>query len=251
MRKDPLFITAILMAFLFSSSEMMANHLDGLWQNNRQNITIRIEHDGNTLRAKRIDQATWYHYQRQGDNEYIDRDGNSYKIMDEDKLVWNESRTGNRIIFIRVDSPGTEHETDEASSERNEYPHDRTNRNQWETQDRSRIEGRWYDRSTKERLIIEAINNGYRVRTQHGGWEQFASDRNGKRLRSRSGDIIQLIDSNKLRLISDRGRHESIFIRQGNGHHNDKARHNDKVHKNRGHMDKGHKSDHKGKSCCG
>jgi hypothetical protein len=127
----------------------------------------------------------------------------------------------------------------------NRDPRDRTNGNRWDTQDRNRIEGRWYDRSTKERLIIEAINNGYRVRTQHGGWEQFAADRSGKRLRSRSGDVIQLIDSNRLRMISDRGRHENIFIRQGNGHQHDNIR------KDKGHKDKGHKCDHKGKSCCG
>jgi len=253
MRKDRLLITGLFTAFLFSFSAVKADHLDGLWQSERQNITIRIEQDDNSFRAKRIDQGIWYTYVQQDDDVYVDRNGNWYQIIDDDELEWNESSTNKRVIFRRVDSSDRNGWVDEADSDGKWNPRDRTDRNQWNTNDRSRIEGRWYDRSTKERLIIEAINNGYRVRTQHGGWEQFASDRSGKRLKSRSGDVIQIIDSNRLRFISDRGRHESIFIRQGNGYQSDKGGYqsgrghqNEKDHKN-----KGHKCDHPGKSCCG
>jgi hypothetical protein len=250
MRKDRLIITGLISAFLFCFSALKADHLDGLWQNDRQDITIRIEQDDNSFRAKRIDQGIWYDYVKQDDNTYVDRNGNWYEIINEDELEWNESRTHKSLIFRRVDSRENDQWRNGDDPDDNWDPRDRSNSSRWDTQDKNRIEGRWYDRSTKERLIIEAINNGYRVRTHHGGWEQFAADRSGKRLRSRSGDVIQLIDPNRLRMISDRGRHESIFIRQGNGYQHDKVN-KEKGYKDKGYKDRSHKCDHKGKSCCG
>lgn len=243
MRKDPFLITAIITAFLFCFTAVKADHLDGLWRNDRQNITIRIEQDENSIRTKRTDQGIWYTYTQQDANTFTDNKGNRYEVINDDQIAWIEFTSRKRISFERADS--NEDSWDDHSDTDGSYDprerddpwnrdhrdrDERDDRDEWDRQGRS-IEGRWYAKSTKERLIIESIGSSYRVRSLHGGWEKFNVDRRG-RLRSGSGDIIEQINSDKIRLLSNRGRYEQIFVRQGNGHHHDEGgKHNDRDHK--------------------
>ncbi|HUR30465.1 MAG TPA: hypothetical protein VMZ69_03480 [Saprospiraceae bacterium] len=216
MKKNIFLPLMLLTLFVSSAATLSAEHLDGLWRNDRQNITIRIEQDRDGFRAKRSDQGVWYTYTLENDDVYIDQRGNWYEVVNEDQLEWNEAASRKRLLFHRVDSQNGESRTgrDRQDEWDNDYARgerDRIN------QGNALIEGRWYDKSSKERLVIEEINNGYRVRTQNGSWEKFSVDRSGQRLRSRSGDIIQMTDRNTLRWRSAEGRHDRTFIRQGNG----------------------------------
>lgn len=250
MRKDPFLITGIITAFLFCFSAVKADHLDGLWRNDRQNITIRIEQDGDGIRTKRTDQGVWYTYSQQDANTFTDKKGNRYEVVNDDQIAWIEFTTRKRISFDRVDSnedswddqsdTGGSYDPRDRDDPWNRDPRDRNDRDEWDRQGRN-IEGRWFAKNTKERLIIESTGSGYRVRSLHGGWEKFNLDRRG-RLRSGSGDIIEQINTDKIRLLSNRGRYEQIFIRQGNGHHNNKGGK---------HQDRNHKKDHRGKHSCG
>ena len=233
MTKNIIQFTALILMLGFGTG-LYAEHLDGLWKNVRQNITIRIEQVNDGIRAKRNDQGVWYRYEEQREHVYADRNGNTYQVIAEDQLQWKEAGSGKRIIFTRVGSaqdPGW-------TSEQN----DPRNRGKIKGKDeryhvRAPIAGRWYNRSTKERLIIEPMDGAYRVRTQHGGWETYAINRSGERLKSRSGSMIQLIDRNTIRVKDKKNREERIYIRQGNGHVKEKKKGHGKHHRSRSHED--------------
>src|SRR5688572_13544892 len=144
MRKNSLILTGILTALLFCFTAAKADPLDGLWQNDRQNITVRIEQEGNSFRAKRTDEPIWYRYDLQDDNVYADRNGNWYEVLDQNQLEWNEARTNKRIIFRRVDSRSGDHTTDRDHSGGTYDPRNRDDDFDRDRADRSRIEGRWY-----------------------------------------------------------------------------------------------------------
>lgn len=241
MKKNAFLSSGLVTAFLLFFSILHANQLDGLWRNDRQNITLRIEQDEDGFRAKRIDQSVWYRYSLKSDDVYVDRLGNWYGVLDRDEIEWNEASSNKRIVFSRVDSRDDD-AWDHAQNSNDAHDpwdqnRDRWDEDEWNNSRRSAITGRWYDRSTKERLEIESINGGYRVRTQHSAWEKYAADRNGNRLRSTSGNTIQMLDRNTIRWKSYQGRHERIFIRQGN--RNNSGHWNDRDHDNRNkHHDK-------------
>lgn len=217
-------IPAFLAAFLLFILGVQAGPLDGLWRSDRQNILLRIEQDGDGFRAKRMDQGVWYRYILKDDYLYIDRYGNTYEIRDQHEIEWREAATGKRIYFTRTD-------------QRNALPDPRRHNQRVNVDDRNVLReaplaGRWHNKRNKERLLIEATRNGYRVRTQHGPWEKFAISRNGRQIQSRSGDIIQLIDRNTITWRNRDERRVHTFIRQGNGHAYRKnegfQKHNDK-----------------------
>lgn len=234
MRKNIIQIPALALIMLGFWTGLNAEQLDGLWKNVRQNITIRIEQDNDGIRAKRSDQGVWYRYEQQREHVFTDRNGNTYEVIQKDQLQWKEAGSGKRIIFTRVDSS----DGPRWSSDKNDpAKRDKAKWNDKRYQARSPIAGRWYDRSTKERLIIEPIDGAYRVRTQHGGWETYAVDRSGERLKSRSGNMIQLIDRNTIRVKAKRDREERIYIRQGNGHAKGKKNGHRKDHRTRSHKE--------------
>ena len=248
MKKNAFFSSGLVTAFVLFFSMLHANHLDGLWRNNRQDITLRIEQDEDGIRAKRIDQGVWYRYNLKSDDVYVDRFGNWYEVLDRDEIEWNEASSNKRIVFSRVESQNDDDWNDgysDGSHDPWERDNDRWNEDSWNTGNASSIAGRWYDRSTKERLEIEPINGGYRVRTQNGAWENYARNISGNRLRSGSGNVIQMLDRNTIRWQSYQGRHERIFVRQGNG--NTRNQWNDRDEENRNHQ---HGKKQKGKKDC-
>ena len=241
--KKNIFLPLLMLMFLVGfTSALRADNLDGLWRSDRENITIRIEQDQDGFRAKRTDQGVWYNYILD-DGVYIDKRGNWYELINEDQIEWTDIVSRKRILFNRVESRNDNNWTNRDREDRWDSDYDRGEKVRVDQRKMS-VEGRWYDKRSKERLIIEETNNGYRVRTQHGSWEKFTSDRNGQRLRSRSGDIIQVMDRNTLRWRSGENRAERIFVRQGNG----QVRGNDHEKGNGHHKEKHSNS---GKKNCG
>ena len=90
---------------LFWAWPAEAFHLDGLWRNDRQNITLRIEGTEYGFRAKRIDQGIWYKYEAHDNHYFTDRYGNYYKLLSDDELGWNEDSSGKKIFFTKVEKP--------------------------------------------------------------------------------------------------------------------------------------------------
>lgn len=213
MRNKTILTSAFTALIMFIISSVNASDLAGLWQNDRSNVTVQIEDENTGIRAKRSDQSTWYRYQRLNATVYADRNGNRFTLINQNQIEWRENNTNTRIMFHKVNS-----RNDDPWNERGDrFPRQRDN-DRWNDSGISQtsLVGRWYDRSNKERIEIESINDGYRVRTQHGQWEKYTLDKHD-RIRSRSGNIIRMIDRDTLQMRSSRDRDEQIFIRQGNG----------------------------------
>ncbi len=97
-------LTSIIAAFSFIVLPLHANHLDGLWRNDRTDQTLRIEQDQDGFRVKRTDQGIWYHYTADEGQRYVDRKGNWYALTGNDELIWNDVYSNKRIYFTKVDN---------------------------------------------------------------------------------------------------------------------------------------------------
>ncbi|HJW28967.1 MAG TPA: hypothetical protein VJ508_06910, partial [Saprospiraceae bacterium] len=93
--------------FSFSALPLFAHHLDGLWRNDRENISLRIETTDQGFKARRLDQGIWFFYTEDRDHVYVDRNGNYYEILDEDHIAWHDARVDKRIDFYRADTYGS------------------------------------------------------------------------------------------------------------------------------------------------
>ncbi len=234
MKKNISLLPGLIFVFLLFCTIVNASPLDGLWRNERQDVTIRIEQNAYGFRAKRIDQGIWHMYSLKSEYVYVDRIGNWYEVLNQDEIEWNEATSYKKLVFTKVDSRTHDYWNDHSTTG-GTYDHwdrddSRWNENDWNRNEKSHVEGRWLDKSRGERLDIERVDNGFRVRTTHSAWEKYYMDRSGKRLKSRSGNAIQLLDRNTIRWTSYQGRHERIFMRQGSDYHECKHKINHKGH---------------------
>lgn len=217
MRKT-LLLMLVLPTIGFITGSIQANHLDGLWHNDRDDITIRIESQEDGFRAKRIDQGIWYYYQPAGENIYSDRRGNHYEVIRENELIWRDSRTNNRISFHRVN--------DRERHYREVKDHGRDRRN-WtrgdHAYDREYFEGTWMNRKTGQYLEIRSAGNGYQVRGKNDHWEKF-SLKQDQVLRSRDGELIEMINPDMIRWSKNRHSKDQIFTRINNKRGKGKAK---------------------------
>lgn len=218
MKKTLLFVPAILIILLCLTVPLNANHLDGLWRNERLRITLRIEQDQDGFRAKRTDEGIWYHYTTDDNRYFTDKRGNWYELIDDEQLVWNDVKSDKRINFNRVDNRDY-NQFDNRGNIYNPYSdsYDSRNANAWHNNsylDRTEfLEGSWYQRHGRGNLQIETFRGGIRVKTDHRGWEKYYGDRSGNRFRDDDGDTIILIDNETLRFRNDHGKYEEIYIR--------------------------------------
>ena len=239
MKSNVSLVSGLAVLLLMLVSNLKAAHLDGLWRNQRQNITVRIEQDNDGFRAKRTDQGVWYRYSLKKDYYYVDRYGNSYEIIDQDEIEWREAGTNKRLLFTKVDS--------------DDYRDRNRPDDQWGRNDDFRansFEGRWNGQSSRDQLTIRESNGEYSVRSQNGSWEQFYADRNGSRIRSRSGAVIQMIDRNKISM-SIQGRNERIFVRDASSVNDDRYGRNDRTNDRDDWDDRYDKNDRNSKGSCG
>ncbi len=217
MKRTILIIPSFIILFL-STTQVRANHLDGLWRNDRLRITLRIEQDQDGFRAKRTDEGIWYSYTTDDNRYFTDKRGNWYELIDDDQLVWNDVKSDKRINFNRVDNRDL-NQFDNRGNLYNAYDNSYNNRyaNDWQNvYDRNRtdyLEGNWYQRNGRENIQVEPFRGGIRVKKDHQGWEKFYGDRSGNRFRDDDGDTIILIDDETLRFRNDHGKCEEIYTR--------------------------------------
>ena len=222
MKNHNLFSSTILSALLLLVLPVRANHLDGLWRNDRNNITLRIESLEEGFRAKRIDQGIWYKYMTKDGYHFTDRFGNTYIIQSDNELVWNEANSGRRIYFSRIENRREERWADWDNRMGYEYPYNAYNHGSWADPGHSdhaeMLNGKWISAFRHDALEIECFRDGIRVRNEHSGWEKYYLDRYDHSYRDKYGNSIRLIDSNSIRWESEHGRHERIYHR-ASGYH--------------------------------
>lgn len=214
-------------ALIFAVSPLQAFHLDGLWRNDRQNLTIRIESIDDGFRAKRTDQGIWYKYVAQDEHHYADRYGNYYELHSEDEITWHEASTGKRISFFKVDyrdeyAWDDQYEDDHPYSDEDDYEWDdhrdghghKPWMDRWYSHHRDRMDGRWVDAHRRIEIEIVSFKGGLKVKRPYSGWVKYYPDRHDNCFRDEVGNSIQVIDRNTLQWRSYHGRHDRIFHRR-------------------------------------
>lgn len=197
MKKSTFILQTIAAAFLFIVSPMNAAHLDGLWRSDRQDITLRIEQSENGIRAKRLDQGIWYNYILRDNNVYADRHGNWYEVIDDHEIMWYESGSSKRMYFTKI----SDRNDDRYHSEQNPNT-------------TARLDGRWYDRTHGEYLVIKSVRDGFVVQAPNGASRKFTSDRSGSKYKDGNGNTLQVLDRNTIRMRNNNGRQDRTYVRQ-------------------------------------
>ncbi|MEP6646508.1 MAG: hypothetical protein ABJC12_05425 [Saprospiraceae bacterium] len=228
MKKTIFHLLSIIIILTGWYAPSFANHLDGLWRNETLRITIRIEQEQNGFRAKRTDEGIWYHYSTQDNRYYTDQRGNWYEVIDNDQLIWNETKSDKRINFDRVDDRNYNSRNDYRNNDYsyngnnnnyfNDYDHgNNQNNNGWYNDQNSvthySLEGNWFGRNEKEWIQIVYFYSGISVKTEHGGWERYYGDRSGTRFRDKEGNTIILFDNETLRYRGQHGKCDILFSR--------------------------------------
>lgn len=217
MKNRNLFSTAVLSALLLLVVPVRANHLDGLWRNDRNNITLRIESLDEGFRAKRIDQGIWYKYLTKDGYHFTDRFGNTYILQSDNEIVWNEANSGRRIYFTKIENRRDEGWAYWNNRNDYDYPYNAYNHGPWVDpghNDHAEIlNGKWIDTYRNDELEIECFRDGIRVRNGHSGWEKYYPDRYDHSYKDKYGNTIKLIESNSIRWESEHGRHDRIYHR--------------------------------------
>ena len=203
--------------FLYSFLPLQANHLDGLWRSDRNQLTLRIEQEEEGFRAKRTDQGIWYHYSTDDNRHFVDRYGNWYELLDDDEIAWHELNSTKRIYFTKIDNWNN----DRWDNYGNNYdPFGNSNPDRWNhapyLDARNNIEGNWYARNGDDGMQIESFGGGIKVKTHHGGWKKFYPDRSGNRFRDNNGNTIRFVENDKLRFRNQNSGEERIFTRDRN-----------------------------------
>ena len=238
MKMNSLFFTAISAFLLMLCAPLQASQLDGLWRNTRQNITIRIEQDQDGIRAKRTDQGIWYRYVAKDENTFVDRNGNKYDWITDDEVVWTESGSSKHVAFNRIKEDRNEPDySDDKPWDKDDRDNDGWDNDDWsndrdEDWDRDRdsdrgnfsnsLEGRWYDREHRQYVDVKSFKSGYIIKTRNGGYDKYYADRTGSRFKNNSGNTIQVMDRDTLRMRTSQGREVRIFTRNDescNNHH--------------------------------
>lgn len=217
MKNNHLYSAAILSALLVLALPAQAYHLDGLWRNDRNNITLRIESLEEGFRAKRIDQGIWYKYLTSDGYQFVDRYGNAYSIQSDNEIIWNEANSGRRIYFTKVENRRDENREYRGNRNERDYIHNDYSRNPWSYPGQNVhadfLNGQWIDTYRNDELEIECFSDGIRVRRDHSGWEKYYPDRYDHSYKDKYGNRIQLIDNDSIRWEGQYGRHDRIYHR--------------------------------------
>src|SRR4030095_15243350 len=242
MKKYDFLASPIIAILLFAFFPLRANHLDGLWRNDRNQITLRIEQDDEGFRAKRLDQGIWYYYAEEDDRHFVDKRGNWYELIDDDVLVWNEIYSSKRMRFSKIDDQNNRHwndhgnnrdpswnENDRRNNDRRDNDrrdNDRRDNDNWKhnrnTDQPDFLEGTWYERNGKEEIQIENFPKWIKVRRSSGGWDKFYPV-SGNRFQDKEGNVIIMRDNQTLQYRDRRGRDSQIFMRHHPRNTNDKS----------------------------
>jgi hypothetical protein len=164
--------------------------IEGYWKNDRAKITIIVEQTPDGIRTKRLDQTQWYTYSKIRKNFYRDREGNTYFLIDDNQLEWENQSGLKKIRFQRTNAP-SEYKSDIYADRQTQYivpvPDPGSSA--------KLLEGRWINRTTRQTIRIKANRKDLKVRTSRSGWRQF--DWTGDAWQDRFGNVYY-VDNGRL-----------------------------------------------------
>ncbi|NND09455.1 MAG: hypothetical protein HKN87_24030 [Saprospiraceae bacterium] len=203
-------IFSITLAFLASivpvSSRGASHHIDGIWENSRTKVSVMVQTTASGIKVQRINKNRWYYYQELRDDQFRDDEGNTYYLINEKTLEWEDATGAKRIRFYRKGS-SSQAEVRSGDSKRKENTH--IQRNHYYGQSgkhaSSRVnpdflEGRWINQHTGQTIRVRGKRRSILVRARRTGWIRFYQDR-GTSFMDREGNRY-LFDRGKLAYVS-------------------------------------------------
>ena len=218
MKNIMLFFVPVFTLLLFAVLPLQAYHLDGLWRNDRQNITIRIESVEDGFRAKRIDQGVWYKYETKDGNRFLDRYGNAYILKSDQEIMWHEAGSGKKLYFSKIDNRDGDGRVYKEKKNRKSHHyenHGRSSRNH----SRNHLDGIWIDSKSDEEIQIESFKDEIRLKSAHAGWQKYYPGQYDHIFTDKNGNTIQLMGDDSIRWENRNGRHDRIYYRASDSRH--------------------------------
>lgn len=165
------FLTLVIAFFGFIVN-IHANGLDGYWtsRDNSFSVEIRQFEDGIQVRQG---QDRWSNFYRRGNRYQSDR-GSFCRIIDDRSLEWYDRSSRRRLTLFRADR-----NRDRGAWDRPNQRNDRYNDRGYYNGDLRRLEGRWYNESTGQRIQVKTRRQGMRVKFRGEDWITFRPGRRG------------------------------------------------------------------------
>ncbi len=166
-------------------SDLLANPIDGIYENQKAKVKVQVESTANGMRAKRLDQNRWYEYEQIRPGQFRDSQGNTYYIIEDDQIEWEGPEGKKRIRFMRSDAGQTDASGSKQGSTYMQRNHYISNRQFVSARS---LRGRWINPSTGQSINIRASQSGrMEVRGSQTRWITFRRS-DGNRFRDRKNN---------------------------------------------------------------
>ena len=218
MKNIKLFSAALFTLLLFAVLPLQAYHLDGLWRNDRQNITLRIESAEDGFRAKRIDQGVWDKYQTKNGYRFLDRFGNAYIVKSDQEIIWHEAGSGKKLYFSKIDNRNGEGREYKEKKNRNGRQFENKGRKHWKDSP-DHLNGIWIDSNSDEEIQIESFKDEIRLKRAHSGWQKYYPGQYGQIYTDKNGNTIQLMGNDSIRWENRNGKNDKMYYRASDYRH--------------------------------
>lgn len=162
-----------LLAFIFWTglTEMVANPIDGIYENQKANVQVLVESTAHGMRVRRLDQSQWYEYEQIRPGQFRDNQGNTYYIVEDSQIEWEDPEGEKRIRFVKSDvasTPAPSSKHGNTSIQRNDHISNR------QFISARSMRGRWINPSTGQSINIRASRSGkMEVRGSQTRWITF------------------------------------------------------------------------------
>lgn len=196
MKNRIVYLIKHLILYLTIPTFLPAQNLDGWWKNDQTNLLLLVESTDDGFQTKRLDQEVWYTYIQFREGQFRDHDGNTYFLMGDRNLEWEDHRGSKRLRFHRSDTPL------EYVNRRNgysSYPDTdyKSGKNENNNVNSRSLDGRWINLSTSQKIFVKSKRNRIKVKANRGGWATFDRtnrrgwiDQQGNRYEFRNGRLI-------------------------------------------------------------
>jgi hypothetical protein len=193
----------------FANTTHADRDLEGIWESDRNQIVLTIETTKEGIRVKRSGQTRWYEYLEYRENQFRDSLGNTYYLLSDNTLEWEDRSGKKRLRFQKrtnfestqsEENPYRDYSDDNRNARKgNKYierNHHQGQQGQQRIVSTHSLNGRWINQTTGQVISVKAKNNALRIKAHRGGWETFyRKDRNtfidnhGNRYDARQNEI--------------------------------------------------------------
>ena len=203
-------ILSITLAFLASIITTIGwgstHHIDGIWENARTKVSVMVKTTASGIKVQRINKNRWYYYQELRDDQFRDEEGNTYYLIDEKTLEWEDATGAKRIRFYRKGS-SSQAEISRDNLKRKGNTHIQRNHYYGHSPrlgsariNPDFLEGRWKNQHTGQTIRVRGKRKSILVRARTTGWIRFYQGR-GKSFMDRDGNRY-VFDQGRLTYIS-------------------------------------------------